>query len=65
MLKGTFGRVVSFRSCGRGNYVQVAWLIPQAEEPLPNTEFSTFDYELTLTELPKPVVDAEVSEETH
>jgi len=55
-----FGRVVSFRSSDRWYYVRVEWLIPQAEAPLPYTEFSRWDYEHTLTELPQPVVDPEV-----
>jgi hypothetical protein len=38
-----FGRVVGFRSCGRGNYVKVEWLIPQSETPLPYTEFSRYE----------------------
>jgi len=40
--------------------VRVEWLIPQAEAPLLYTEFSRWDYEHTLTELPQPVVDPEV-----
>ena len=58
--EGTCGQGASFRSCGRGNYVIVEWLIPQAEAPLPFTEFSQWDYKYSLTELPKPVVDPEV-----
>ena len=57
----TFGRVVGFRSCGRGQYVIVEWLISQAEGPLPYTEMSRWYYEHALTELPKPVVGLEVS----